>query len=154
LSFARQLRQRALFIGGALVVCAAAVFAFSANYAVFFREHKSIRYTLSPSAPVSSMLEYAAEAGRRHREANRPLLNPAGDSQRVGAPGARPLVVFLVVGETARAADFQLGGYERATNPELGRIQNLAYFRDAKSCGTSTAISVPCMFSSFDRDNF
>jgi lipid A ethanolaminephosphotransferase len=153
LGIGRQWRQRAIFVGAALAVCAVGLFSFSANYAVFFREHKPIRYMLSPSAPVASMIEYGADVGR-HRDGNRPLLNPAGNSQRVAAPGAKPLVVFMVVGETARAADFQLNGYERATNPELARIQNLAYFRDAKSCGTATAVSVPCMFSSFDRADF
>jgi lipid A ethanolaminephosphotransferase len=60
-----------------------------------------------------------------------------------------PLVV-VILGETARAANFGLGGYARDTTPELRKIQaqgDLAYFSDVKSCGTSTQTSVPCMFS-------
>jgi lipid A ethanolaminephosphotransferase len=62
--------------------------------------------------------------------------------------------VVLVVGETARAANFQLGGYARPTNPALSRIKDLVYFRDVSSCGTSTAISVPCLFSDLGRAGF
>jgi lipid A ethanolaminephosphotransferase len=62
--------------------------------------------------------------------------------------------VVLVVGETARAANFSLGGYPRATNPRLAEVQDLVYFTNVSSCGTSTAISVPCMFSDLGRDGF
>jgi lipid A ethanolaminephosphotransferase len=63
-------------------------------------------------------------------------------------------VLFLVIGETARAANFQLGGYARETNPELSRIAGVTYFRNTASCGTSTAISVPCVFSHLPRADF
>jgi lipid A ethanolaminephosphotransferase len=112
-----QLKQRLIFIVAALVVCAVAVFACSANYAVFFRAHKTIRYALSPAAPVVSLARLIA--AKEKRDPNAPLIDPAGNVQRVGAVHDKPLVLFMVVGETARAANFQLGGYSRATNPEL-----------------------------------
>jgi lipid A ethanolaminephosphotransferase len=59
----------------------------------------------------------------------------------------------LVVGETARAANFSLGGYERETNPQL-KQRGVFYFTDVRSCGTATAISVPCMFSDLPRGEF
>jgi lipid A ethanolaminephosphotransferase len=62
--------------------------------------------------------------------------------------------MFLVIGETARANNFQLGDYSRATNPELAKLQDLYYFNNVSSCGTSTAISLPCMFSPLTRANF
>ena len=55
-----------------------------------------------------------------------------------------------VVGETARAENFSLGGYERETNPRL-KQDDVVYFKNASSCGTETAISVPCMFSNMPR---
>jgi lipid A ethanolaminephosphotransferase len=152
-SLGRQWRQRAVFIAGALTASTVALFACSANYAVFLREYKPIRFTLSPTAPLTSTIGLLADA-RKHRNDHQPLLNPAGESRRITAPGSRPLVVFVVIGETARAADFQLGGYERPTNPQLTQVQDLAYFRNATACGTSTAISVPCMFSGFERTAF
>ena len=56
----------------------------------------------------------------------------------------------LVVGETARAANFSLNGYKRKTNPLLTR-KDVIYFNNAHSCGTATAVSLPCMFSKFGR---
>ncbi len=146
-----RLRQRLVFIGSALALCAVALFACSSNYAVFFREHKPVRYSLSPAAPILSM---AGVLSARERDPHAPLINVAGNVQRTVASGRKPLVLFLVVGETARAADFQLGGYARATNPRLEGVPGLVYFDHATSCGTSTAISVPCMFSHLPRARF
>jgi lipid A ethanolaminephosphotransferase len=58
---------------------------------------------------------------------------------------AKPKLTILVVGETARAANFSLNGYTRPTNPELAK-EDVISFANASSCGTATAISVPCMF--------
>jgi lipid A ethanolaminephosphotransferase len=147
-----RLRQRLVFIGSALALCAVAVFACSSNYAVFFRAHKPIRYSLSPAAPVVSLAGLLSEHQRR--DPRTPLIDVAGNVQRTAAPGSKPLVLFLVVGETARAADFELGGYARATNPRLQGVPGLVYFDHATSCGTATAISVPCMFSHLPREQF
>lgn len=62
-------------------------------------------------------------------------------------------LLILVIGETARAKNFYLGNYNRNTNPFLSK-QNIIYFDNVVSCGTSTAVSLPCMFSNFERSNF
>jgi lipid A ethanolaminephosphotransferase len=147
-----RLRQRLLFVGSALALCAVALFACSSNYAVFFREHKPVRYSLIPAAPIVSLAGLLS--AQESRDPRAPLIDVAGNVQRTVAPGHKPLVLFLVVGETARAANFQLGGYARATNPRLQAVPGLVYFDHATSCGTSTAISVPCMFSHQPRAEF
>jgi len=147
-----QLRRRLILIGSALAVCAVALFACSADYAVFFREHKTVRYALSPAAPVVSFARLLS--AKEKRDPHAPLIDPAGNVQRIATAGDKPLVLFVVVGETARAANFQLGGYGRATNPELSSQPDLVYFDHATSCGTSTSISVPCMFSHLPRERF
>ncbi len=63
-----------------------------------------------------------------------------------------PLLVF-VVGETARSQNFSLNGYDRTTNPLLQK-EAVASFTNVKSCGTSTAESLPCMFSHLGRSAF
>ncbi len=60
---------------------------------------------------------------------------------------------ILVIGETARADRFSLNGYERDTNPRL-RAANAINFTNFWACGTSTAISVPCIFSFLGADKF
>jgi lipid A ethanolaminephosphotransferase len=69
------------------------------------------------------------------------------------AMSAPPHVLVLVIGETARAENFSLLGYARATNPELAQLDVVA-FRQVKSCGTSTEVSVPCMFSPYGRADY
>jgi lipid A ethanolaminephosphotransferase len=63
-------------------------------------------------------------------------------------------LVILVVGETVRSDHMSLNGYQRDTNPELSRQQRLISYSDISSCGTSTAISVPCMFAYAGHDDF
>ncbi|HHB0951760.1 TPA: phosphoethanolamine transferase, partial [Vibrio cholerae] len=54
---------------------------------------------------------------------------------------------------TARADHFSLNGYARETNPELSK-QDIVNFTQVRSCGTSTAVSVPCMFSQYPREDY
>lgn len=147
-----QVSRRVIAIFSLLSLSLAGLFASSANYATFFRAHKPVRFTLSPAAEVISMAGLLA--GSRTAQANTPLIDPAGAAERTALPTAKPLVLFLVIGETARAANFELGGYARETNPELKKIAGLTFFQRSASCGTSTAISVPCLFSHLGRAEF
>ncbi len=145
-----EVRRRLIFLVSALAVSAAGLFSSSADYAVFFREHKPVRYMLMPAAPVTSLVGLLV-----HREhARGPLLNPAGRSERLASMASKPTLLFLVVGETARAANFSLGGYPRPTNARLQQVPDLIYFDQVSSCGTATAVSLPCMFSPFPRREF
>lgn len=147
----RQLRQRLLATSVAVAICAAGIVGCSANYAVYLRAHKPIRYTLSPAAAVVGVARLATQSSAA---ADLPLQDPGGLAHRVSPPHPKPLVLFIVVGETARASNFQLGGYQRATTPELAGRRDIVYFSNATSCGTSTAVSVPCMFSNLGREQF
>jgi len=80
------------------------------------------------------------------------LINVAEDTKIIGETHKNELMI-LVIGETARSDRFSLNGYARETNPELKK-HNVISFKDFSSCGTSTAISVPCMFSSLKRADF
>ena len=57
------------------------------------------------------------------------------------------------MGETARADRFSLNGYPRQTNPNLEK-EELISLKNVSSCGTSTAVSVPCMFSNLTETHF
>ena len=61
--------------------------------------------------------------------------------------------MIFVVGETARSDHFSLNGYKRKTNPLLEK-EDVISFKNLYSCGTSTAYSIPCIFSFYDRDEF
>ncbi len=64
------------------------------------------------------------------------------------------MLVVVVIGETARAANYQMDGYKRTTNPYLEKMEDIIYFNEVTSCGTDTSHSVPCLFSAASRDNF
>ena len=148
-----RLRRRIVFLAAAWTLALAGMIGTSVNYAVLLREHKPIRYAVLPMAPVISATRVVARAWKETRPAA--AMDQGGPVVSVAAAAhPRPLVVLLVVGESARAASFELGGYERSTNPRLRGIDDLLYFDQARSCDTSTAGSVPCMFSPLGHDRF
>ncbi|WP_299569587.1 phosphoethanolamine--lipid A transferase [uncultured Shewanella sp.] len=65
----------------------------------------------------------------------------------------KPNLLVFVLGETARSQNYELNGYTRPTN-QYTRDLDVISFQDVNSCGTATAVSVPCMFSSLTRENF
>jgi lipid A ethanolaminephosphotransferase len=82
---------------------------------------------------------------------------PIGQDAAAGpgwAARERPRLVVLVVGETARAMSWGLNGYARQTTPELARLPGLINFADVTSCGTSTEVSLPCMFAPVGRRDY
>jgi lipid A ethanolaminephosphotransferase len=140
----------AALLGLALVV--AAVLASFQPLSSTMRNHKQLRYLINPLNSVYALGMIATEPLRR----NDRVLLPLGEDARLGAthsPGAKPPLLLLVVGETARAANFSLNGYARPTNPALAKLPVISW-RNAWSCGTNTAASVPCMFSHLGREGF
>jgi lipid A ethanolaminephosphotransferase len=84
------------------------------------------------------------------------VLQPTGTDAKAGpflAKAEKPVLMVIVAGETARAANWSLGGYKRDTNPELAK-RDILYYTNATSCGTATATSLPCMFSPLTRDQY
>lgn len=150
-SWTRQLRERLVFTFAGLAACAVGAILTSASYAVFMREHKPVRYLISPGSVVTATANFASS---KFRAVPQELTDPGGRIVRATPSESRPKLMFLVVGETARAANFQLGGYGRATNPRLASLDDVVYFENVTSCGTSTAVSVPCMFSHLGRKDY
>ncbi|MEK1894867.1 MAG: phosphoethanolamine--lipid A transferase [Rhizobium sp.] len=112
------------------------------------RAHRDILERLNPFAPITSTIGFAVSSEEDAHVTAAPL---GIDAHRVNTAGLnKPRVTIIVAGETARADDFSLGGYPRKTNPELEK-QNIVYFPNTSSCGTATAISIPCMFSIYPR---
>lgn len=149
----RRWRERMIFFGTALTLATLGVVGLSASYASFFREYKPLRYLLNPAAPVYSAMYYAVRES--HAGSQQTLQVIGAPLHRVAyASDGKPKVLFLVIGETARRANFQLQGYPRQTNPELVQVQGLMYFDNVSSCGTATAVSLPCIFSHLSRRDF
>ena len=123
---------------------------FTNNYASFFREHKTIRFYANPTYFSYSAIKLLAESLRTNTPKILKQIELAG---KISIADPHRELVILVVGETARADHFSLNGYPRATNPALEK-QGVLSFSNVTSCGTSTAVSVPCMFSDLTRANY
>jgi lipid A ethanolaminephosphotransferase len=148
--FVSQLIRNVLGIVAALLIVSVVFMASFAELASTMRGHKALRYLINPLNSVWSLAVLGVERGARPKG---PPLPIGLDASRAATPGAKPPLLLLVIGETARADHFALNGYPRATNPELSALPVLN-FRDVSSCGTNTAASLPCMFSHLGRKGF
>jgi lipid A ethanolaminephosphotransferase len=149
----RRLLGRQLGLAGlALLLMLVVVWASFQDLASTMRNHKSLRYMLNPFNTIYASTRLVVGQTAQVRL---PLQPIGQDAARASAAGDAPPLIVLVVGETVRAANFGLGGYERDTTPQLRQLQGsgeLAYFANVTSCGTNTQVSVPCMFSHLGRE--
>jgi lipid A ethanolaminephosphotransferase len=148
-SWRRGLLLRAGGIAVSLVVAATLFMTSYKGIVLFGRENRDLRVFINPSYPLFALgkvikMEHFAHAAE-------PLKMVAADATR--EEHSNRSIVVLVVGETARASELALNGYERNTNPYLAE-RDVINFPDVESCGTDTAVSLPCMFSPLGRDHF
>ncbi|VVP22556.1 phosphoethanolamine transferase [Pseudomonas fluorescens] len=127
-----------------------------ANYqglSSLFRNHHELRLMLVPSNYIGAAAGYLRE---QVASAQQPFVKIGEDAQRDVALQNHPRksLTVLVVGESARAENFGILGYDRDTTPTLDKEAGLIAFTDVHSCGTETAVSVPCMFSNMGRKNY
>ena len=121
-----------------------------ADYADFVREHKMVRMFANPTFYHYSVIKWGSKKlFTRHITG---LQTVAVDAHNVEQSPHHELIV-VVVGETARFDRFSLNGYGRETNPLLSK-EDVISFKNVTSCGTSTAVSVPCMFSVLSRREY
>ena len=149
LSFGRLVGRNLLVAVLSVVLAVGAVLAVFQDFASVMRNHKQVRYLINP---LNSFYALGRIAATSAPHAAKPLL-PIGEDARLGPTHAgqvKPLLLVLVVGETARAANFPLNGYARNTTPHLQALHKageLVWLNSVWSCGTNTQASVPCMFS-------
>ncbi|WP_448649131.1 phosphoethanolamine transferase [Pseudomonas corrugata] len=127
-----------------------------ANYqglSSLFRNHHELRLMIVPSNYIGASVGYLRE---QVVSAKQPFIKLGEDARRNPAwqTHARKSLTVLVVGESARAENFGILGYNRDTTPTLNHEAGLIAFTDVHSCGTETAVSVPCMFSNMGRKNY
>ncbi|WP_088287153.1 phosphoethanolamine transferase [Ideonella sp. A 288] len=122
--------------------------------AATMRNQKALRFLVTPANVAWSL---AVVLGQDTRTATRPreaIGLDASRGPRASAPGRRPMRVVLVLGETARAANWGLNGYARQTTPRLAALPDVIPFAQVTSCGTNTEVSVPCLFSPWGRRQY
>lgn len=124
--------------------------------ASLMRNHREARYLITPANYLYSLASVAAGDLRGQARPRQPI---GEDAERGPGWAARrkPTLLVLVVGETARAANWGLNGYARDTTPRLARLLQrgeLINFPDVTSCGSNTEVSLPCMFAPVGRRDY
>jgi lipid A ethanolaminephosphotransferase len=141
---------RIVSIAAALVLGVASLLLVFADFASLMRNHREVRWLITPGNAIIALVQNALDTGV---QPDQPKAVIAADAKVMAPARERPLLFVLVVGETARAQNFSLNGYARETNPELAK-RDVIDFAHATSCGTSTEVSLPCMFSVFGRAHY
>lgn len=125
-----------------------------------FRNHRDLKSLAVPVNSVAAMGSLASRTLKEYRS-DREFVHIGTDAQVVPAISNpdKPNLVIFVLGETARGDHFALNGYPRDTTPELSHLhrqpgEHLVNFSQTSSCGTATALSVPCMFTRQPREHY
>lgn len=148
-SFKNEVGSKIKYMGLVVIIIISQLFIFGKNYASFFREHKILRYYSNPIQFTYALTKYVAS----QVNSSSGVLAPIGQDAKIPLSDVDRELIVLVVGETARADRFSLNGYQRQTNPLLSK-EEVFSFSNVEACGTSTALSVPCMFSLFNRSEY
>jgi len=146
--WARDLRVKAVGMAAASACIGIVLLGQYQHYASLLRNHRELRFLLVPHNVAAAVHGYVT-----HHLAAPLTLQAVGIDAAVAASAGKPTLTLLVVGETARAQNFSLNGYGRPTNPELERLGVIS-FTDVSACGTSTAVSLPCMFLDVGHSGF
>ncbi|WP_261389181.1 phosphoethanolamine transferase [Ferrimonas balearica] len=137
---------------GSLLVVAAIAALYYKDYASVGRNSSHLKKMIIPTEYLISTGKYLNNTYLKTPVVYRELgldakLKPEAES------AARPTLLVFVLGETARVFNYAYYGYERDTNAHT-RPYNPIFFANVQSCGTATAVSVPCMFSNMDRNDY
>jgi lipid A ethanolaminephosphotransferase len=143
---------RGAFFLGALAVALGCVLLAFQDLSALMRNHREVRYLVTPGNYLVSFvralaIDPALSGGPRATIGKDAALEASWSARK------KPILLVIVVGETARAANWGLSGYARQTTPELSQLDVLN-FSHVTSCGTNTEVSVPCMFSPYGRHGY
>ncbi|WP_313247809.1 phosphoethanolamine--lipid A transferase [Stenotrophomonas acidaminiphila] len=150
-SWSRALLWRLLFLVGVVVVSGAGTLASFQNVSALMRNHREVRYLATPANYLIALKQNLVSSNPIKNQPKLPLGTDAKATPR--AADSKPRLLVLVVGETVRAQNWGLNGYARQTTPELAKA-GVINFPDMHACGTSTEVSLPCMFSPFGRHDY
>ncbi|MBA6291178.1 phosphoethanolamine--lipid A transferase [Colwellia sp. MB3u-70] len=122
---------------------------FYSNYASVGRNNKELLGYVTPYKLLDASYKFV-----RNQYFYPPLQFKILDTApSIVRDNTRRHVTVMVLGETARAQSFSLNGYAKPTNKYTEK-QGVISFSQMSSCGTATAVSVPCMFSRLNKNNY
>ncbi len=151
-TWSQAIKCRVAFIAGTIAVAAAGTVLIYQDLSALMRNHKEVRFLVTPgNFIISSVRTVLADTQNLQQK-----RIPIGTDAKLAAGWSqhqKPALFVIVVGETARAANWGLNGYARQTTPKLAAT-DVINFDQVESCGTNTEVSVPCMFSPYGRRKY
>lgn len=148
-TFFKELSSRVQLIIITTVILCILVSVFYVNFASVGRNNRDLTSYITPFKLYEASFKYIKRAmSHTSREFHmldvKPSLLKYSDKHSV---------TVLVLGETARAKNYALNGYAKPTN-QYTENSNIISFSNVSSCGTATAVSLPCMFSRMNKKNY
>ncbi len=152
LSVKNEIKSKFYVLFALLIVTSSSIYITLKDVSFIGREYRNLRYYINPIFPISSVYKTFKSNTILN---NGPLKKLYSDSYIIENSNIseKHTVLVIVVGETARASNFNINGYARQTTPLLNSLDIINYPKTS-SCGTATAESLPCMFSDITHSNF
>ena len=144
----RKQQRPALYSGAILsiagIICMAIAFCSTSGYNPARR-----LFPVNVTANIFTAVE-RTEASNHYFETSEAFSYHAA----VTDPDSVPEIFVLVIGETSRAGNWQLNGYERPTNPRLSKRDGVISYTKALSESNTTHKSVPLLMSHLGAAEF
>lgn len=143
-TFVRRERKRARITVIAGILSLVAAYLFDARY-----ELKSDLYPANVCYNIALAFQRTAQT-QHYAETSKDFTFQAKTTR----PEKNREVYVMVIGETSRAANWSIYGYNRNTNPELTKIKGLTAFSHVLTESNTTHKSVPMLMSSVTAHDF
>lgn len=153
-AFAKAVRHHLYTLIILAILLMAVMLPFHQAYTLLSASRLAIADHIAPTAFLLATIKYTT----RHYPAINTPIHPVGSDAVLSGQGQYPhkLLMVIVVGESARSANFSLAGYPRQTNPLLekrfAQDKGFVFYPNVTACSTSTVVSIPCMFSALTKN--
>lgn len=145
----KQFQYKTFMTGVILVVSSYVVSFFAVDY-------NTKRFTYYEDVyPINLFynLDFAVDRWRMSEDYHKTCANFDFEAKRDTTANQREIYV-LVVGETGRAGNWSLYGYDRKTTPHLDADTNLVFYKDAITQTNTTHKSVPIILSAASAEEY
>ncbi len=155
-SLYRSLLNNFIAILVAVLVLIGSIAPYYAKFSSFVRNNNTVlKNSLLPYAPLHALYKTLQLRYFHSGEVVKNIDQTAKRKPNNEQTNAKPIALVVIVGETARESSFtpilqRFSGQEGYLNTD----DQLIYFTNLWSCGTNTAASLPCMFSTFGKDDY
>ncbi|AGH81938.1 sulfatase [Psychromonas sp. CNPT3] len=148
-NIAKEILHRAILVVSACLIIFFIAFFYYKDYASIGRNNAYLNKMILPAYAFN----FVRYLNHQYLTKVLPFKELGNDATLSLTKNNKPNLVVVVLGETARAQNYTYNGYTRNSSPYTKSLDMIP-FLNTRSCGTYTALSVPCMFSNMSRANY